>query len=163
MLTIISGGQTGVDRAALDAAFAVGCPYCGWCPKGGWAEDSPDPPGVRARYPGLLETPEPGPEQRTEWNVRDADSVLILVGAGGVGASKGTAVTLAHAKERGKPLSVIDFDDPNARAQMQTFIRARAGETMCIAGPRESEAPGIYAKVFKLLSCLLDEGLERTP
>ena len=51
MLTIVSGGQTGVDRAALDVAIELGIPYRGWCPKGGWAEDMPNPPGVLALYP----------------------------------------------------------------------------------------------------------------
>ena len=64
MLTIISGGQTGVDRAALDAAVEVGVPYGGWCPKDGWAEDLPAPPGVCALYPDLKDTPTAAPEQR---------------------------------------------------------------------------------------------------
>ena len=57
MPTVISGGQTGADRAALQAAIATGTPYGGWCPKDGWAEDLPRPPGVLALYPNLRETP----------------------------------------------------------------------------------------------------------
>jgi hypothetical protein len=72
-LRIVSGGQTGVDRAALDVAVALGMPYCGWCPRGGWAEDMPEPPGVLARYPRLEETPSEDPAQRTRWNVRDSE------------------------------------------------------------------------------------------
>src|SRR3984893_7494400 len=68
---IRSGGQTGVDRAALDAALLTGRPYEGWCPKGGWAEDFLRPPGLLTIYPHLMETPSESPEQRTEWNVRD--------------------------------------------------------------------------------------------
>ena len=155
MLTVISGGQTGVDRAALDAAIAVNVPYRGWCPKGGWAEDCPDPLGVRARYPGLRETPDVSPEQRTDWNVRDADSALVLVDSRGIAASGGTARALAQAQALGKPHLVIDLDDPDARAHAEKFMRARAGESVCIAGPRESEAPGIYAKAVGLLFWLL--------
>jgi hypothetical protein len=69
---IISGGQTGIDRASLDAAIEMGVDYCGWCPKGGWAEDFRQPPGLLARYPLLREAPSAEPIQRTEWNVRDA-------------------------------------------------------------------------------------------
>src|SRR5215510_5032972 len=69
---IVSGGQSGADRAALDFAIARGLEYGGWCPKGGWAEGFPDPPGLIARYPNLRETPERDPKQRTEWNVRDS-------------------------------------------------------------------------------------------
>ena len=71
MLKLLSGGQTGVDRAALDAAIDKGVACGGWCPKGGWAEDMPRPPGPLAFYPMLQETPLSDPIQRTEWNVRD--------------------------------------------------------------------------------------------
>jgi hypothetical protein len=70
-MKIISGGQTGVDRAALDVAIERGMTWGGWCPKGGWAEDFPDPPGLLAKYPNLKETTLSHPLQRTEWNVRD--------------------------------------------------------------------------------------------
>ena len=56
-MKIISGGQTGVDRAALDVAIERGMDWGGWCPKGGWAEDFPEPPGLLAKYPHLKETP----------------------------------------------------------------------------------------------------------
>jgi hypothetical protein len=66
--------------------------YGGWCPKGGCAEDFPEPPGVLAKYPQLAETPLADPAQRTEWNVRDADACLILVDVDGLGVSRGTAL-----------------------------------------------------------------------
>src|SRR6476661_2929994 len=77
MLTIVSAGQTGVDRAALDVAIELGIAYRGWCPKGGWAEDRPSPPGVLALYPGLGETPHADPRQRTEWNAPRLSRSLI--------------------------------------------------------------------------------------
>ena len=78
-LRIRSGGQTGVDRAALDAAVLTGRPYEGWCPKGGWAEDFLHPPGLLTKYPHLRETPSKSPEQRTEWNVRDSAATVVFV------------------------------------------------------------------------------------
>jgi hypothetical protein len=78
-MNIVSGGQTGVDRAALDVAIERGMDWGGWCPKGGWAEDLTEPPGVLTRYPKLKETPLANPVQRTEWNVRDADATLVGV------------------------------------------------------------------------------------
>ena len=77
-ITILSGGQTGVDRAALDAAIERGLAYRGWCPRGGSAEDLPEPPGLLARYPHLRETPEADPAERTRRNVRDGDRLLVL-------------------------------------------------------------------------------------
>jgi len=155
MLKIISGGQTGVDRAALDAALAASIPYGGWCPRGGWAEDAPTPPGVLARYPDLRETPTAAPEQRTEWNVRDSDHLMVLVDRHGLVVSKGTSLALHRAEERGKPYIVIDLDAEHAIDHARAFLEPGAGSAVCIAGPRESEAPGIYAKALALLTALL--------
>lgn len=156
MLTIVSGGQTGVDRAALDVAIELGIPYRGWCPKGGWAEDRPRPPGVLALYPGLRETQDADPRQRTEWNVRDCDRVMVLVGRAGLSVSKGTTFALACAKALAKPHIVIDIDASDAENLATDFLSQGQGTlAVCIAGPRESEAPGIYASTKAFLSHLL--------
>ena len=154
MLTIVSGGQTGVDRAALDAAAALGIPYGGWCPRGGWAEDLPTPPGVRALYADLRETPERAPDQRTEWNVRDADRLIVLTDAEGLSVSKGTARALDYAESLGKPHTVIDLDALDALACARAWLGDKAEGTLCVAGPRESEAPGISAKARAFLEQL---------
>lgn len=153
---IISGGQTGVDRAALDAAIELGIPYGGWCPKGGWAEDLTEPPGLIARYAALKQTPLADPSQRTEWNVRDADRLMILVEGKGLTASRGTRLARVSAVRRGKPHIVVDLDAPASVPQARAFIGKEEGAlTLCIAGPRESEAPGIYVKARTFLRTLL--------
>ena len=150
---IVSGGQSGVDRAALDFAIARGIPYRGWCPKGGWAEDCPDPPGVRARYPGLSETPERDSRQRTEWNVRDADATLVLTRSNA--SSPGTSVGIAAAKIYAKPHLLIDIDAADAAGRIRAWLAANPGiQTLSIGGPRESEAPGIYRAALSLLETL---------
>lgn len=155
-LTIISGGQSGVDRAALDAAIAFGLPYGGWCPLGGWAEDFPDPPGVLALYPHLRQTPERDPAERTAWNVRDADALLLLAGAEGLAVSAGTRLALDCAEQYGKPHLVLDVDDPAALTLGAAWLtKLKDGGALCIGGPRESEAPGIYAAARALLEGLL--------
>jgi len=156
-LTIISGGQTGVDRAALDVAIERGLAYGGWCPRGGWAEDLPQPPGLMARYPLLRETPLAEPAQRTEWNVRDSDAVLIIVAAGGLAASRGTALARELAGRTSKPVLVVDPDEPDAVERTVAWLRALPSDLkLGIGGPRESEAPGIYAKALAFLRALLD-------
>jgi hypothetical protein len=157
-MTIISGGQSGVDRAALDAAIGCGIPYGGWCPRGGWAEDFPDPPGVRARYPILRETPSADPAQRTEWNVRDSDACLILVDAGGAAVSQGTVLTENLAARSAKPLIVVDLSAADAvgtvAAWLAALLAAHAPGTplrVMVGGPRESEAPGIYQRAEDVL------------
>lgn len=157
MLKIISGGQTGVDRAALDVARERRIAYGGWCPKGGWAEDLPNPPGVLALYEGLRETPEASPRQRTEWNVRDSDRLMVLVDRGGASVSPGTAFALDCADSLGRQYLVVDLAERDAVAQAVTWLRDQHGPwTLCIAGPRESEAPGVYAKARDFLRALLD-------
>jgi hypothetical protein len=156
MLTIVSGGQTGVDRAALDVAIELGIAYRGWCPKGGWAEDRPSPPGLLALYPELRETQDADPRQRTEWNVRDCDRLMVLVDRAGLPVSKGTAFALECAKALAKPHMVIDIDAGDATGQAAGFLsKGQEPLAVNIGGPRESEAPGIYASTKAFLSHLL--------
>jgi hypothetical protein len=157
---IITGGQTGVDRAALDAAIERSIGWGGWCPRGGWAEDFPDPPGLLARYPGLRETPLADPAQRTEWNVRDSDAILIIVDRAGLSVSKGTRGATEWTGHYGKPLLVVDAGQPDADAQVAAWLREqykRFGADMAlgVGGPRDSEAPGIYAEARGLLARVL--------
>jgi hypothetical protein len=157
MLKIISGGQTGVDRATLDVAREKHIPYGGWCPKGGWAEDLPDPPGLLALYEALRATPERAPAQRSEWNVRDSGALMMLVDGAGLPVSKGTEGALAYAEKLGKPHIVIDLDASDAVGQARAWLVGKQTPlALCIGGPRESEAPGIYAKARAFLGAVLD-------
>src|SRR6476469_1900022 len=76
-IVIRTGGQTGVDRAALLVAIELGIPYVGWCPRDGRADDRQTPPGLLGEFPNLRPTPSTDRRQRTAWNVRDADASLI--------------------------------------------------------------------------------------
>src|SRR5262245_61158948 len=127
-MKIISGGQTGVDRAALDVAIERGMTWGGWCPKGGWAEDFPDPPGLLTRYPQLKEPPLPQTSERTEWNVRDSDAALIITAAGGIAVSDGTGHAQQWARRHGKPLLVIDATEPGAVRRAALWVRAQQRE-----------------------------------
>jgi hypothetical protein len=156
---IVTGGQTGVDRAALDAAVASGIDYGGWCPRGGWAEDLPEPPGVRTQFPLLKETPLADPAQRTAWNIRDSDAVLILVGDAGMNTSAGTLLARELAEQAGKPTLVIDLSQGDAVARARGWLAAQLARfgaelRLGIGGPRESEAPGIYNGAYAFLTTL---------
>jgi hypothetical protein len=158
---LICGGQSGVDRAALDVAVARGIAYGGWCPKGGWAEDFPQPPGLLAKYPQLAETPLADPAQRTEWNVRDADACLIVADAAGLEISAGTVLAgeLAHRYRR--PLFIARLGTADALRQAALWLRVQqakrgAGLKLAIGGPRESEAPGIYHRATAFIAALMD-------
>ncbi|MEP0546831.1 MAG: putative molybdenum carrier protein [Rhodothermales bacterium] len=146
-LVIHSGGQTGVDRAALDAALAAGVPVGGWCPLGRWAEDGPIP----SRYP-LRETPTPEVAERTRWNVRDADATLILTRGTPTG---GTATTLEAVDALGKPRFVVDLAQMADVAPVAAWVRANGATVLNVAGPRESTAPGIYAEAHRFMTRLL--------
>ncbi len=159
-MKLLSGGQSGVDRAVLDVALARGIAYGGWCPKGGWAEDFPAPPGLLAQYPDLKETPPADPAQRTEWNVRDADACLILVDASGLDVSVGTALAQDLAHRYRKPLLVVNLRDPDIVNRAGLWLRVqqkRLGDDLALAigGPRESEAPGIYQRARRFVEELI--------
>jgi hypothetical protein len=140
---IISGGQTGVDRAALDLALELGMPCGGWCPQGRRAEDGV----IDARYP-LRETPWHGYPQRTEWNVRDSDGTLILTRGE---ADRGTALTADLAADRGKPCLVVNLADRPGALVVGAWIEAHGVRVLNVAGPRESSQPGIYAEAVRFL------------
>lgn len=160
-MKLISGGQTGVDRAVLDVAVARGIAYGGWCPQGGWAEDFPDPPGLLAQYPQLEETPLADPAQRTEWNVRHADACMIIVDAGGLPASRGTLLARELAERYGKPLILVDLREVDAFERAALWLRAQrdtfgSSFSLAIGGPRQSEAPGIYARAAAFIRTLME-------
>jgi len=141
---VISGGQTGVDRAALDAAMAAGIPVGGWCPKGRRAEDGPIDP----HYP-LTETESADYRERTERNVRDADATLILSPRPLTG---GTLETARACERWSRPFLVVDPKAPDAAGRIREWLARIRPKTLNIAGPRESQQPGIGDEVRKLLA-----------
>ncbi|MDX1532330.1 MAG: putative molybdenum carrier protein [Rhodothermales bacterium] len=146
-LVIHSGGQTGIDRAALDAALAAGVPCGGWCPRGRRAEDGPLP----ARYP-LRETPSDDYAERTAWNVRDADATLVLTLGPVTG---GTALTVEVAERLGTPLRVVEVGAADGVERTAEWVRAGGFGVLNVAGPRESTAPGVYGQARAFMERLL--------
>jgi hypothetical protein len=141
---VVSGGQTGVDRAALDAALKTGIPCGGWCPKGRTAEDGRLP----SRYP-LRETPSDSYAQRTEWNVRDSDGTLILMR--GV-VEGGTALTEKCAGKLGRPCLLVNLAEGAAPELISDWLREDRICVLNVAGPRESGCLGIYREALDFLS-----------
>jgi hypothetical protein len=140
---IVSGGQSGVDRAALEVARSLGIPLGGWCPAGGKAEDVPD---VRALFPELRETSSADPAERTRLNVEDSDATLVLVG--GRLASSGTSATLAHAVRLGRRHLLADVRHASV---VRAWLAGLDAPVLNVAGPRESEASGIQDAAAALL------------
>ena len=148
-ITIVTGGQTGVDRAALDVALALGIPAGGWCPQGRRAEDGPLP----LRYP-LRETPLPDYAQRTRWNIRDSDGTLVLT----LGPLQGgTALTVEETQQSGKPVFVVDLAQAVPVTDVRDWIEAHRIRTLNVAGPRASEASGIYEEARACLEALFSK------
>jgi hypothetical protein len=146
-MKIISGGQTGVDRAALDAARALKMEYGGSVPKGRKAEDGPIP----VEYAHLKELEASRYEARTEMNVIDAAATLIFA----MGALQGgTAITAGFARRYGKPCLVLDLAglrDEEAIIRVRAWLSETRPEILNVAGPRESNAPGIYGRVLFIM------------
>jgi hypothetical protein len=132
---IISGGQTGVDRGALDAAIAVGIEHGGWCPQGRLAEDGRIPDCYR-----LEETDSPDYPVRTESNVLYSDATLILYRSQ---LSGGTLLTVRIAEQHGRPSLAVDLDSPLAPAKIRQWFEEHHVEVLNVAGPRESQCPNI--------------------
>src|SRR3989442_5534236 len=143
---IISGGQTGVDRAALDTALELGLACGGWCPKGRRAEDGRIPD----RYP-LQETASDRYPERTECNVKDADATLILTRGK---PDRGTALTRKLAWRHKKPYKVVDLAKPHFPAVL-AWLKSKKVHVLNVAGPRERSQSGIYDQARSYLRQLL--------
>jgi hypothetical protein len=160
-IRVISGGQSGVDRAALEAAEACGLERGGWCPPGRESEAGPIP----AHFP-LRETPvERSPRApdvprslRTEWNVRDSDATLLLRPASVGAPDPGSDWTAACAALLGRPCLVCDPGAPDVAAQIARWLGAHPIRTLNIAGPSETSCPGIEASARALLVAVLSRG-----
>lgn len=145
---IVSGGQTGVDRAALDMAFEFALDCGGWCPKERWAEDAP----ISRKYP-LVETVTQEPCERTKLNVKDSDGTLVFIKT--LPLDKGTQLTITEAKILNKPLLVFTLNPSNDIESILEWLTCYTIQTLNIAGPRESQNPGIYDDTCTLLRQLL--------
>jgi predicted Rossmann fold nucleotide-binding protein DprA/Smf involved in DNA uptake len=140
---IISGGQTGVDRAALDAAMELGIPGGGWCPQGRRAEDGRIPDS----YP-LQEASSPDYPVRTRLNVEDSDGTLVITAGSPKG---GTALTLKLARKLNKPFLLVDLDRETNPFPVRQWIKKNRVRILNVAGPREGESAGIFEKASTFL------------
>lgn len=146
LVKIVSGGQTGSDRAALDFAIAAGIPHGGWCPKGRLAIDGPLDPKYQ-----LTETKSSGYSQRTRLNVQDSDGTLIF-NSGAL--SGGTSLTVKTAQDAAKPYLVIQVDQleqEQITRTIQSWLKAQSIRVLNVAGPREEKRPGIYSRTLAAL------------
>lgn len=155
-LTIISGGQTGVDRGALDAALELGVTCGGWCPEGRRAEDGLIP----SRYP-LRTIPGGGYSDRTRRNVQDSDATLIIHSGP---LSGGTRLTLDACRDLGKPVHLVDAASVSPAAgvaQAMAFIAEHRVGRLNVAGPRQSQWQGAHTFAHALVYVLLSSFHQR--
>ena len=155
-MRLVSGGQTGADRAALDVALELGIDHGGWVPKGRAAEDGPLPD----RY-GVRETPSDDPAERTERNVADSDATLLISRGPLAG---GSALTRAFAAELGKPVLHVELGKlgaAEAADRIARWLGALGCRTLNVAGPRASEEAGIHAAAGAVLRRTIPEHLGR--
>lgn len=145
---IVSGGQTGADRAGIDWAIARGVPHGGWCPKGRKAEDGPLP-GVYQ----LVETRTANYAERTKLNVRDSDGTVVFT----KGLSPGSRLTINEATRLGRPCLVLDPERSiNCAVQLADFCEKHRILVLNVAGSRASTDPGLYGFVRSILDLAFD-------
>jgi hypothetical protein len=149
---IISGGQTGADRAALDFAIMLGLPHGGWIPKGRKSESGELPDKYR-----LKEMPTSSYSKRTEQNVLDSDGTLIVSHGRLIG---GSALTKELTQRHGRACIHIDFnahDLLDAAKTVQSWVAKNGIETLNVAGPRASEDPDIYRRTMDILKAVFSD------
>lgn len=149
---IVSGGQTGVDRAALEVAIALGIQHGGWCPAGRLSEDG----SVPSRYQ-LEESQSADYPVRTEQNVADSDATLILY----EGRLKGgTLLTRRICRRLEKPHLCLRLDERRIAEVRQWLVQSEP-DTLNVAGPRESTSPGIFDRSMRFLLAVLTSQSEQ--
>ena len=154
-LKIISGGQAGANRAALDWAIKHGISHGGWCPKGRKSEDGP----IDAKYQ-LLETPSGNYLQRTEWNARDSDGTVIF--SIGEHLTGGSLKTVAFAIKHRKPhLHLSAARKDNAAQELKKWMQQNHIRVLNVAGPRASKEPEVAGFVISTLDQALPH--DQTP
>jgi putative molybdenum carrier protein len=162
LVKIISGGETGVDQAALQAARDSGLQIGGWCPPGRECEagvisaEFPLKETERERSPNAPDVPR---SQRTEWNVRDSDATLVITDrdasqsdAATEERDSGTEWTIECARRYKRPLLVCDVDDAGAADEIARWVAANGIGALNVAGPAESTSPGIGDIAYTLLT-----------
>lgn len=162
IIKIISGGQTGADRAGLDVAIALNIAHGGWCPKGRRALDG----ALDSKYL-LDETPSKDYPQRTEWNARDSDGTIIFTISSLL--SGGSLKTRTLAEKHKNPVLHICQSTPEPAKRVREFIELHSINTLNVAGSRESKEPGVYKWTEEILKAALAprdlaslEGLDTT-
>jgi hypothetical protein len=153
---IISGGQTGADRAGLDAAISHGIPIGGFIPSGRWAEDGP----ISSDYVGLRECESRDPAERTILNVDHSDGTLIFTYGKPIGGSE---LTIKKARQLGRPwlhINLIKLSEDSAAERILLWIKTAGVTILNVAGSRESKDPGIYSETKSILGKVL-EAIER--
>ena len=141
---IVSGAQTGADRAGLDVAIRHGFPHGGWCPKGRKAEDG----AIGGQYQ-LVETPSANYLQRTEWNARDSDGTVVLTLAREV--TGGSLRTIEFAKKHKRPwIHISRSGDFSPSVTLQGLVKDHDIGILNVAGSRESKEPGIWKCAYKV-------------
>lgn len=157
LVKIISGGQTGADRAALDAAIQVGIPHGGWLPRGRKTEDGP----LSSNY-ALLEMDSPSYKKRTEKNVIESDATLIISFGSLTG---GSALTESFTIKHNRPCLVLDLHEitmDDAAYATEKWLRKLDIAVLNVAGPRASGQPFIYNAAKKILLTINWNSIDKT-
>jgi hypothetical protein len=147
---IISGGQTGVDRAALDVAIELKIPHGGWCPKERLSES-----GTIPFHYSLQETETSDYSERTKLNIRDSDGTLIIVPKLPVDVTDGTILTIQEVQDKRKPYYLFDLSGKEDLSSISVWLKKNNIRILNVAGPRESQSPGIYNRCYELLKKIL--------
>ena len=151
-ISLVSGGQTGADRAAVDLAIDKKLKWGGWVPAGRRAEDGT----IDSSYSSFKESSSSKYADRTRLNVRDSDATVIFAHGELIG---GTALTAQYATELGRPLLTVDLDAhriSEAASRTAGFIRENKVRILNVAGPRASEDPDVYEAVYRILTSVFD-------